>query len=258
MTPNASQVLELEDAHLYLVTKGPSRGSHVLRMTNSRRFSPLYSAAGKREKVWCALWRTGGRLDILPENLRALDPESQPAIDSILSRVSLWARKGNEDAAWWLGWWYEGTACCRSTWYYMAAMRLNPKALGWALQRTISDAVCGLTGSSPHPLMDIAFLGRLHEVVTRQWSTDWLGAIIAAEAAGSENVLAAPEQVKCAIDHYLSGRDVDASARLAGVTVTGLHDEIRARGISSRPVIERNRAAMVAGAFAMSEDELPF
>lgn len=156
---------------------------HLYRMTGSQRtIAVLGNSISEKNTVWCADWRTGKRFD--PETcwLRALPDAEQPAQIELLAKVTAWAAKGNADAAWWLGWWFEGENHAKSVWYYVAAIRREPAAFGWALERVSSDARSACIRGDKQKL-DLAFLAEIPEFNSADDWGDWREAIGKAEAA---------------------------------------------------------------------------
>jgi hypothetical protein len=92
---------------------------------------------GEDGTVWCHDFKTGRRLDLDPKTI-LVEPD-QPGYEALLPLVEKWADSGNSDAAWWLGWWHEGKNHPKSVWYYIAAMRMNQDAHGWAFGRLLGD-----------------------------------------------------------------------------------------------------------------------
>lgn len=130
--------------------------------------------------VWCQDFVTGDRVEPRLEHLH--EEEEQPGPEGLVPKIEAWAEAGNSDAAWWLGWWHEGTNHPKSVWYYMAALRRNPKDHGWALRRIYGDArsACMREGV-PRP--DLSFLSDVQEFCgAREWG-DWREAISRAKTA---------------------------------------------------------------------------
>lgn len=75
-----------------------------------------------------------------------------------------WAALGNSDAAWWLGWFFEGTNHRKSVWYYIAAIRKNRGLHGWALSRVFDDAHNPVMNEG-YPEPELSFLSEIKEFV---------------------------------------------------------------------------------------------
>lgn len=149
---------------------------------STRTFVLLGNSIQDDDTIWCSDWRTGKRFDVKNYLLRILPEAQQVTTGEIQDRMAQWAKKGNADAAWWLAWWYEGTNHPKSVWYYMAALRKDPKAFGWALNRVYSDArhACMCEGIEA-PSLD--FLREIQEFNGVKVWGDWREAIAKAETA---------------------------------------------------------------------------
>jgi len=93
---------------------------------------------------------------------------------------------------WWLAWWHEGKNHPKSVWYYVAAIRANPKKHGWVLDRLYGDArsACVCNGI---PTPDLGFLANIPEITALQIGKDWEEAVRQAEQA--EHVPAAEQRI---------------------------------------------------------------
>lgn len=166
--------------------------ARLYRQIGSKRtFLLLGNSIQNDDTIWCADWRTGKRFDVLNYLLRSLPDDQQVPTEEVEARMTQWARKGDADAAWWLGWWHDGTNHPKSVWFYMAAMRKDPKAFGWALERVYSDAkYAGTCEGVPAP--DLDFLREIQEFDgAKEWG-DWREAI--AKSVVAVHIPAAPEQ----------------------------------------------------------------
>jgi hypothetical protein len=115
---------------------------------------------GENGTVWCHDYKSGRRLDLNPKTL-LIEPD-QPGTEKLLSTIETWAESGKSDAAWWLGWWNEGKNHPKSVWYYIAAMRMNQGAHGWAFGRLLTDTYNPVMCSHvPEPSLD--FLDLIQE-----------------------------------------------------------------------------------------------
>ncbi len=134
------------------------------------------------DTIWCAEYVSGVRCDPPAADLKRLPQRQQHAWDEVKATVTRWAHEGNSDALWWLAWLYEGSNHPRSVWYYIAAMRRNPEAHGWALSRVYSD--------SRNPIMsegvtapDTGFLVEIAEFNGAKVWGDWQEAVTKAANA---------------------------------------------------------------------------
>lgn len=102
--------------------------------------------------------------------------------EDIVARMTEWTRQGSTDAMWWLAWWFEGKNHPKSVWYYVAAMRANPKKHAWVLDRLYDDArtACMCEGV---PTPDLGFLVDIPEMQGGQIGRDWKEALGRAEQA---------------------------------------------------------------------------
>lgn len=132
--------------------------------------------------IWLFDWETGD-VAYLPVVLMTVrEDRFLLSEENIVQRLQEWARAGNSDAMWWLGWWHEGKNHPKSVWYYVAALRANPKKHAWARWRICCDARSAYMGSDV-PKPDISFLANITEMQGDTISTDWQGAIHEAEIA---------------------------------------------------------------------------
>jgi hypothetical protein len=77
--------------------------------------------------IWCADDATGETHYLAVDSI---EPGEYREFDLTAAKAARWASEGNAAAAWWLGWYYEGENHYRSTWYYVAAMRMNENYQG--------------------------------------------------------------------------------------------------------------------------------
>lgn len=129
--------------------------------------------------IWTADRKTGERLDVQVELLKR---SRAKLVEGELFKASeAWAREGVSDAAWWQGSVYSGTNHPKSVWYLIAAIRMNPDAHGWALDRVLSDARSAIMcGGVPKPCCE--FLRNIAEF-RGVISVDWKSAVKSAEQA---------------------------------------------------------------------------
>lgn len=160
----------------------PGRLYREIDARKRRHCLVMGNGISERYTVWCADWQTGERVDVLNYRLRELPNTEQPPTQEVIERVIAWVRTGNSDAAWWLGWWFEGTNHPKSIWYYVAAMRANPGNHGWVLERLYSDArsACMCEGI---PSPDLGFLENIPEMQGHPIEKDWKEAVRQAENA---------------------------------------------------------------------------
>lgn len=92
--------------------------------------------------IWCHDLETGSRVDLHLVEMHE-DPVQFEA-NVLVSIIEGWAEGGNADAAWWLGWFYEGANHSKSVWYYIAAIRMSPADAVWAFGRI--QELCGKLG----------------------------------------------------------------------------------------------------------------
>lgn len=165
--------------------------------------------------LWCASWPDGQRIDVEPESLLSAS-ELSVTVDQVIERVEAWARNGNADAAWWLGWLHAGVNLPKSIWYYLAAIRIDPRAHGWALGRIKGDALTGyLCRGVVHP--DITFMKTIPEFFGKEIGGDWVTAIECAQQALHEPFR--KDQIVAAVEEIIKGAGVTQAALDAGITV---------------------------------------
>lgn len=83
--------------------------------------------------IWCHDLETGSRVDLHLDEMH--EDSVQFETNVLVSIIEGWAEGGNADAAWWLGWFYQGVNHSKSVWYYIAAIRMSPAAAVWAFGR---------------------------------------------------------------------------------------------------------------------------
>jgi len=126
--------------------------------------------------IWCANWRTGARVDALPGRLTRSDETDRIGTAQVVDRCVAWAKAGNAEAAWWLGWWYAGDQHVKSVWFNLTAVRCDPVKHGWALDRIICDAKFGcMREDRARP--SIQALHVAVELHGSKISKDWQGAL---------------------------------------------------------------------------------
>ena len=132
--------------------------------------------------IWVMEAELGIRAQAYVVNLEPRKDRKSLDEAALIERFSSWARQGSPDAMWWLGWWFEGTNHSKSTWYYIAALRADPKGHGWARERIIDDArsACMCAGV-PDP--DLGFLSAIPEIQGKPIGSDWTEAVKQAELA---------------------------------------------------------------------------
>lgn len=137
----------------------------------------------KNNRIWVMDWNTGEEGYALVVKLTLRDDRHAVSSDEIVNKFTQWALEGNTGAMWFLAWWYEGVNHQKSVWYYIAALRRNPSAYGWAYSRIVSDArnpiMCeGIT------IPSIDFLNNIPEFNKAQILSDkWHEAAVEAHAA---------------------------------------------------------------------------
>ncbi|MBU2819299.1 hypothetical protein HF282_17725 [Acidithiobacillus ferrooxidans] len=162
----------------------------------ARPVAVLGNCVDRDGTIWCADYGTGERVDIAPGDFLRL-ADDQPGRDAVVKTLTEWAHLGNADAAWWLGWWWEGTNHPRSVWYYIAALRMDPNTHGWAEDRILDDAWSGYVCEGiPKP--DLSFLReiqefRLDDEGERGDIGDWKEAVRKAKAAVHKSARPQPE-----------------------------------------------------------------
>lgn len=135
--------------------------------------------------IWVADRRTGKSAHVHPSALSLVRTRTD-TVAELTERCIGWARRGDADAAWWLGWYFEGEQHAKSVWYYVAAMRKAPEAFAWAWQRVYGDALDAyMCEGAPTPC--IKFMHDVAEFNGRR-SADWQEAIAKAESAVDEAV----------------------------------------------------------------------
>lgn len=138
------------------------------------------NCVSERKTIWAMDWNTGARVDPLETALIGRADRDSLTETHINERVAGWAKNGNSDAMWWLGWWFEGRHHPKSVWYYVAAMRRDPEAFGWAQGRVSSDARSAyMQEAIPKP--ELHFLKEIPELNRRHIGSDWKAAVEKAE-----------------------------------------------------------------------------
>lgn len=164
--------------------------------------------------LWCASWPDGQRIDVDPDPLLSAS-ELSVTVEQVIERVEVWARNGNSDAAWWLGWFHDGVNHPKSIWYYLAAIRIDPRAHGWALGRIKVDALTGyFCRGVVQP--DITFMKTIPEFCGKGICNDWAAAIEYAQQALHEPFR--KDQIVVAIEKIINGSGVTQAALDAGIT----------------------------------------
>jgi hypothetical protein len=133
-------------------------------------------------RIWIMDSSTGERGDARPELLELRVDRLSLSEGELLQRFANWARQGNSDAMWWMAWWFEGVNHPKSIWYYVAALRADPKGHGWAQARIMSDARSAfMCRGVVEP--DLAFLDNIPELRGERIGRDWKSAVELAEVA---------------------------------------------------------------------------
>lgn len=167
--------------------------------------------------IWSADRITGERLDPKIDDLSALDSgmSHRQEFNELLDSAIRWAREGNADAAWWLGWFNQGTHHPKSVWYAIAAIRMNRPAFGWAFSLTYDNGCYGgVCSGTPYP--SILFMKKIHEFTTNKCSSDWQEAIQQAEFSVHEAV--SDSQILEAIKLIEARNHIDLAFWKAGVS----------------------------------------
>lgn len=167
--------------------------------------------------IWSADRITGERLDPNIDDLSLFDSgmSHRQEFNELLASAVRWARDGNADAAWWLGWYFQGTHHPKSVWYAIAAIRMNRPAFGWAFSLTYDNGCYGAVSSgTPYP--SILFMKKIHEFATNKWSSDWQEAIQQAEISVHEAV--SESQILEAIKLIEAGNQLRPACWQAGVS----------------------------------------
>lgn len=142
-------------------------------------------------RLWVMDWSTGERGDAHLSSLFVRQDRYSVNSEALITRFSEWARSGNADAMWFLGWWFEVVNHQRSVWYYIAALRADPDRHKWAYRRIVSDAhnpstcTMELDGSTiRYPKPDLDFLQQIPEMhEAKLYCSKWREAVVQAEAA---------------------------------------------------------------------------
>ncbi len=136
----------------------------------------------ERETIWVMDWESGARVDAPVLKLEPRQDQSSIEHDVLIARFVEWARAGNPDAMWWLAWRFEGKNHPKSVWYYIAALRADPKGHGWAHGRIMDDAHAAyMCKGVPWPCIE--FLKDIPEMQGYSIGRDWVTAVANAEKA---------------------------------------------------------------------------
>jgi hypothetical protein len=145
---------------------------------NNTQVFILGNAIQEDGTIWVANRRTGRSYHVPTKALTLVKVRSNA---DVVNSCIVWARKGNAAAAWWLGWYFEGTQHTKSIWYYITAMRKEPFHYGWAWSRVYADAKSViLCEGVPTPCIE--FLQDIPEFNNRP-SDGWQDAVSKAESA---------------------------------------------------------------------------
>lgn len=136
----------------------------------------------ENQTIWVMDWGSGARADAPVHKLTPRQDKESIGRNELESRFTEWAREGIPDAMWWLAWWFEGVNHPKSIWYYVAALRADPVAHGWAHGRIMDDArVTTMCEGVPPPCIE--FLKDIPEMQGRSIGRDWVTAVANAEKA---------------------------------------------------------------------------
>ena len=107
---------------------------------------------------------------------------------AVLERLEQQSLSGCSSSMWWCAWAYEGTHHARSVWYYIAALRADPKAHSCAWGRIYADAYSAIMCQGVlKPCLK--FLNDIPEFQAKKLnSIDWLQAVHQAKAAQHQPV----------------------------------------------------------------------
>lgn len=142
--------------------------------------------------IWVMDWSSGEALHAQVKDLTSREDRYFLTSDALTGRFARWARSGNAEAMWWLGWWYCGSNHPRSIWYYIASLRAAPRDVAMELMRIGSEAIAPfLFPGVPRP--DLRFLADIPELRGAPVDSDWRSALEKAEAA--EHRAAQPVQM---------------------------------------------------------------
>lgn len=158
------------------------RTGHVLWHISGARAVIVLGNSTENETLWCA---DHGSLESV--DIALADLESKPELEphdwkNLVRRMEARGAEGDSQALWWAAWAWEGMNHPKSVWYYIAAMRCNPRRHGWALDRVYSDAryACMQEGV---PKPSIAFMKHIEEFNgAKQWGR-WQDAVEQARKA---------------------------------------------------------------------------
>src|SRR3546814_3444843 len=129
-------------------------------------YTTLFRSANTIEKgrrVWVMEFSTGQRGNARLDDLLLREDRRSLSESDFVDLFTLWASKGNADAMWWLGWWYEKSNHPKSVWYYIAALRADPDGHRWAFSRIVSDAKYATMYSGVSE-PDLSFLDDIPEI----------------------------------------------------------------------------------------------
>ncbi len=169
--------------------------------------------------IWAARRITGERVDATVAKLIPTAITSTNTFGELTRRCAVWARAGNADAAWWLGWRFDGVNLPKSLWYYLAAIRKAPRAYGWYLSNLFDNALYGIMCEG-EPQAHIGFIKDIAEFNDRKPSTNWQDAIALAENA--VHIPSTLEQVEAALLLLSEGQNSDQAAWNVAMTCQGL------------------------------------
>lgn len=140
------------------------------------------NSISENKTIWVMDWHSGAKAHAPVHLLETNKDRCSLTSQDIVSRFEEWARNGNNDAMWWLAWWFEGTNHPKSVWYYVAALRADPAGYDWAYERIADDARCPCMCKDV-PMPDLAFLKEIPEINGRPIGRDWAQAVKMAETA---------------------------------------------------------------------------
>lgn len=176
-------------------------------------------ASDDGKTIWASNRQTGKRMDAVIKELIPTSVTGKDTLGELTGKCVEWAKAGNADAAWWLGWRMDGENHPKSMWYYLAAIRMNPNAYSWYLSNLHDNGKFGAMCSGvTQP--DINYMREIPEFIGQGISSNWLQAIAGAEAAIHKPATAS--QLERAMEFLATGVECERAAWDAGLTRQGL------------------------------------